>query len=69
MRRETVLARGNSGTGKTYIGMDRGAEVGAADQRFAGPADAPRPYPGDERGELPAEDVQHSASAQIRPPT
>jgi DNA replication protein DnaC len=35
--------------------MDRGAGLRAADRGAAGPADAPRTHPGDERGQLPAE--------------
>ena len=38
--------------------MDRGAGIGAADRRAAGPPDAPCSHPGDERGQLSAEEQQ-----------
>src|SRR5208282_3304697 len=38
--------------------MDRSLWIGAADGSLAGPAHTSRPYPGDERGKLPAQRQQ-----------
>ena len=53
-------------------GMDRGPRIGTADRSPTGPTHPPRPYPGNERRELPpeAEQTQTKLTAEllIRPP-
>src|SRR5438477_11179118 len=49
--------------------MDQRVRFRTSDRRAARPPDTPRPYPGDERRELPARPLQASGAAlQVRYP-